>query len=339
MKYTIEDVAKEAGVSITTVSRVINGNYPVKKETRERVEAAIKKLNFQPNLLARSLINKKTFSIGVVIPGLTNMFFTEVVQGIESYMRKYDYDVYISDSRGRVDSEKRRINKFIDRYVDGIILIDPQTENMKNGFIEEVSGKIPIMCINGYHVGVRTNFVLSNEGNGTRQALKYLSELGHENIAFIRGESSFSYDLKEEIYREFSKDKEPLVFFTQDGNNIDVVENTSKLLMEISNAYEIGKEITAFFACNDLMAVGILNGCRELGINVPEDVSVVGFDNIILSQMVNPKLTTVDQNMRLLGEKAAENLINLIQNGSLSCNVETIDTRLIIRSSASKLNY
>ncbi|MCX7903323.1 MAG: LacI family transcriptional regulator [Caloramator sp.] len=335
MKHTIEDVAREAGVSITTVSRVINGNYPVKKETRERVEAAIKKLNFQPNPLARSLINKKTNSIGVVVPGITNMFFTEVVHGIERVMRIRDYDVYISDSRGRADSEKRRINKFLERYVDGIILIDPQTENMKNGFIEEVSQKIPVVCINGYHERVKTNFVLSDEEKGTKEALEHLIALGHKNIAFIRGESSYSYDIKENLYKEYMKNigKEPVIFTVQDGNNIDVVENTMKLIVEMSNKFDLGKDITAFFACNDLMAVGALNGCYELNIKVPDDIAIIGFDNIILSQMTNPKLTTVDQNMRLLGERAAEKILELIEDKKLISKTEVIETKLIIRKS------
>jgi len=335
MKYTIEDVAREAGVSITTVSRVINGNYPVKKETRERVEAAIKKLNFQPNPLARSLINKRTNSIGVVVPGLTNMFFTEVVHGIERIMRSRDYDVYISDSRGRADSEKRRINKFLERYVDGIVLIDPQTENMKNGFIEEVSKKIPVVCINGYHENVRTNFVLSDEEKGTKEALEHLISLGHKNIAFIRGESSYSYDIKENLYKEYMKNIgiEPIVITVQDGNNIDVVENTMRVLIELSSKYQLGKEITAFFACNDLMAVGVLNGCYELNLKVPEDIAIIGFDNIILSQMTNPKLTTVDQNMRLLGERAAQKLLDLIEDKNLYSDTDVIETKLIIRKS------
>lgn len=335
MKYTIEDVAREAGVSITTVSRVINGNYPVKKETRERVEAAIKKLNFQPNPLARSLINKRTNSIGVVIPGITNMFFTEVVHGIERIMRSRDYDVYISDSRGRADSEKRRINKFLERYVDGIVLIDPQTENMKNGFIEEVSKKIPVVCINGYHENVRTNFVLSDEEKGTKEAFEHLISLGHKNIAFIRGESSYSYDIKENLYKEYMKNIsiEPIVITVQDGNNIDVVENTMRVLIELSSKYQLGKEITAFFACNDLMAVGVLNGCYELNLKVPDDIAIIGFDNIILSQMTNPKLTTVDQNMRLLGERAAQKLLDLIEDKNLYSDTDVIETKLIIRKS------
>lgn len=335
MKYTIEDVAREAGVSITTVSRVINGNYPVKKETRERVEAAIKKLNFQPNPLARSLINKRTNSIGVVVPGLTNMFFTEVVHGIERIMRSRDYDVYISDSRGRADSEKRRIDKFLERYVDGIVLIDPQTENMKNGFIEEVSKKIPVVCINGYHENVRTNFVLSDEEKGTKEALEHLISLGHKNIAFIRGESSYSYDIKENLYKEYMKNIgiEPIVITVQDGNNIDVVENTMRVLIELSSKYQLGKEITAFFACNDLMAVGVLNGCYELNLKVPDDIAIIGFDNIILSQMTNPKLTTVDQNMRLLGERAAQKLLDLIEDKNLYSDTDVIETKLIIRKS------
>lgn len=263
------------------------------------------------------------------------MFFTEVVHGIERIMRSRDYDVYISDSRGRADSEKRRINKFLERYVDGIVLIDPQTENMKNGFIEDVSKKIPVVCINGYHERIKTNFVLSDEEKGTKEALEHLISLGHKNIAFVRGESSYSYDIKENLYKEYMKNIsiEPIVITVQDGNNIDVVENTMRVLIELSSKYQLGKEITAFFACNDLMAVGVLNGCYELNLKVPDDIAIIGFDNIILSQMTNPKLTTVDQNMRLLGERAAQKLLDLIEDKNLYSDTDVIETKLIIRKS------
>ena len=124
MKYTIEDVAKKAGVSITTVSRVMNGNYPVKKETREKVEAVINKLNYKPNPLAKGLINKKTNTIGVIVPGITNMFFTEVVSGIENYSSEYGYNVVISDSKGNAEMERDKANNFVSGLFDGVILLD-----------------------------------------------------------------------------------------------------------------------------------------------------------------------------------------------------------------------
>lgn len=338
MKYTIEDVARESGVSISTVSRVMNGNYPVKKETREKVEAAIEKLNYQPNPLARSLIIKKTNTIGVIVPGITNMFFTEVVYGIEKYAAKFGYDVLLSSSEGKENIERACVNKFREKLVDGIIAADPQTENMKNGFFEKITDEIPLICINGFHENVNVNFVISSEEKGANDELMYLKELGHKNIAFVRGKRSYSYDIKERIYKDHIKSTgaSEIIINTAEGNSTDVVNNTEKMIMSLTGKYEFKKDITAFLTCNDLMAVGVLNALRNLDIKVPDEISIAGFDNIIISEMTSPKITTVDQKMRALGETAAQNLINLIKTESKRCSNVYNDAVFIKRESCAK---
>lgn len=339
MKSTIGDVAKLAGVSITTVSRVINNNYPVKKETRVAVESAIKELNYQPNPLARGLIIKRSGTIGIVVPSITNMFFTEVISGIEKYVKQLGYDILLSNSNGQPEAEKVCVDKLLNRFVDGVIVVDPQPENMKSCFYNEISESIPLICINGFHEKAKTNFVVTNQEQGTIDALDYLAELGHRKIAFVRGGISHSYDIKEDIYKTYIKrlQQEPIIIDTLDGNSIEVVNNTARKIIEIDAKYKIGREITAFFACNDLMAVGLINGCSELNIRVPEDVSIIGFDNIILSQMIKTRLTTVDQNMIKLGNLAAENIINLIENNELRFQNIIIETNLIKRDSCNKV--
>lgn len=334
MPVTINDVAKEAGVSITTVSRVINGNYPVKQETRERVEAAIKKLNFQPNPIARSLVNRKTNSIGVVVPSITNMYFTEVVEGIEKYARKNGFDVFLNITSAKDEVEKNVVHKFLDRYVDGIIVVDPQTENVKSGFYNEIVNTVPVVFVNGYHENIDLSFVISNEEKGFTAALKHLSKSGHKNIIFVRGDSSYSYDLKEKIYRKFVKSigSKEVIISVNAGNSIEVVENTKQSVLKFSNDIKLGEDYTALIACNDLMATGALNACLELGIKVPNEFSIIGFDNIVLSQMTTPKISTVDQNMRKLGEKSAELLLSYIEKG-YEIDKVLIDTKLIIRES------
>ncbi len=340
MKYTIGDVAREAGVSITTVSRVINGNYPVKAETKRKVEAAIKKMNYEPNPLAQGLIRNKTFYLGVVVPGITNMFFTEVLHGIEKLAKAYGYGVFINDSEGDAAAERNNIKKLVGRLVDAIIVIDPQTENMLSGFFEEVSAQTPLVCINGYSKDMNVNFVLSNEEKGTKEALEYLIGLGHSRIAFVRGGNSYSYDIKEAVYRQCMEDlgERSIILSTRDGNSTDVVDNVAEHIASIhKKEYEIGVDITAFFCCNDLMAIGVVNGCSAGGIEVPDSVSVIGFDNIVISQMTRPKITTVDQNMRALGEQAAKEAIGLIEASELKYERVIIDTKLIVRESCKSI--
>lgn len=339
MKSTIEDVARLAGVSITTVSRVLNNNYPVRKETRQNVEKAIKELNYNPNPLARGLINKKSYTIGIVVPGITNMFFTEVIHGIEKYVKQRGYDVLLSNSNGDAVAEVQCVEKLINKVSDGIIVLDPQTDNILSGFYDEISQSIPLICINGYHEKANVNFVISDEVRGALSAMDYLINLGHRKIAFVRGGKSYSYDIKEKIYKEYMNklNENTLIIDTADGNSIDVVNNTADKVIELDEGENrIGRDITAFFACNDLMAVGLMNGCSTLGLNIPKDISIVGFDNIILSQMTNPKITTIDQNMKKLGKTAAEKIIELIENKHLRCENVVIDTLMIERESCEK---
>lgn len=335
LAVTIEDVAREAGVSITTVSRVVNDNYPVKIETRQRVEEAIKRLNYRPNPIAVSLVRKTTNIIGVIVPGISNMYFSDVVSGIEKYLKEYDYDVFLVSEVKDAKSEKKYVNKFIDRFVDGLIVLDPKTENILSGFYSDVSKRIPLVLVNGYNEGIDLNFVISIQEKGFCEAMEYLINLGHKKIAFVRGEKSYSYDLKENIYKEYmNKIKSPYIIInTDDGNTIEVVKNTENKIAEINDRYRIGRDITAFCACNDLMAFGILNGCSNLGLSVPKDVSVVGFDNIMISEMSNPKLTTVDQNMKTLGKKAAELIVKTIKNENKKPQKVFVDTLLIKRES------
>ncbi len=132
-RSTINDVAKLAGVSITTVSRVVNGNYPVSEKTKKKVNMAIEELGFRPNLLARSLIQDKTQTIGVLTPSIENLFFSQVIKGIDGYVRDKDYRSFLCDTEGDPESEKAMIDSLLNRSVDGIIVLDPRTVNVKSG--------------------------------------------------------------------------------------------------------------------------------------------------------------------------------------------------------------
>lgn len=338
MKKTIGDVAKEAGVSITTVSRVINGNYPVKESTRKKVEEAIQKLQFEPNVLARGLINQKSDTIGVVVPSITNLFFPTVVKAIEKELRQQGYSIYLCDTDGEAEKELSYIKSLTSRQVDGIIVIDPTIENMKNGYFEEISRKVPLVCINGYSKGINCNFILNDEETGATQAMNYLFALGHKHIAFIRGKDSYSYELKEEVYINLMKqnnlESNINIINIGDGNTEHTVDQamhkTEELLEECLN-------ITAIFACNDIMALGVINGCMRVGKSVPQDLSVIGFDNIALSKLIQPKLTTVDQNMYELGSKAADMLIEIISTESKATSKIILNSNLVERESCRNL--
>ena len=332
MMPTINDVAKEAGVSISTVSRVLNNNYPVKEETRIKIEKAIEKLNYKPNMLARSLITKKTSTIGVIVPGITNLFFPTIVESIEDYSKDQGYSIVLCNTRGEALKEKEIIENLMSKGVDGIIIIDPTIDNLKNKYLEDVSMKLPIIIINGSPEGIKGNFICYDEKVGTLEAFQYLLKLGHKEIAFIRGSKSYSHDIKEKIYIDIIE-KNNLnykeILDVGKGNSIEVVENTQKKVEELLLKKN---KPTAIFACNDLMALGSVNACNKLNLNVPYDISIIGFDNTLISNITHPKLTTVDLNMEEIGNIAALKLLEIIEDKNKSIKY-TMETKLIVRES------
>ena len=331
---TIEDVAREAKVSIATVSRVVNGNYPVSEETRKKVEDAIEKLKYKTNPIARGLVKKNMKVIAVMVPGISNMYFARVLEGVESYAKKLGYDVFIANGIKNDLQERETLETLMSGFADGIIIADPKTQNLKSSFTLNVSKNIPVVLINGFNENIDMNFIISDEDKGTETAIKYLHSLGHKSIAFVRGKESYSYDIKENVYRKYADEYgfEPFLIKTEDGNTINVVKNTESIIENLYMKDIINKKITAVFACNDLMAFGVINAIRNANLSVPDDISVVGFDNISLSEMSNPSITTVDQHMYKLGETGAKKMIELIE-GDKDVEKIVINTELIKRQS------
>ena len=310
MKITIQDVAEKANVSVATVSRVMNGNYPVKAETRETVLKVIKELNYIPNMQARELTKQKSTTIGVVVPSINNMFFTELVYGIENELKTNSLSIILACTNGDSDEEQKCVNNLISRNVSGIIVAGPGTENIKAKFYDNISHKIPLVFINSEYMDSNISYVSNDEASGAKIALNYLLANNHKDILFVRGKDSYSYDIKEKIYKEimaknFDSSK---IINIGNGNTSDTVDNTMNIFLDILN----NSSSTAVFACNDLMAVGVLNACKKLGIKVPNEISIIGYDNIPLSKFVEPKLTTMDQNMFFLGANAAQLLVEKI---------------------------
>lgn len=333
MNITITEVAKEAGVSITTVSRVLNNNYPVKKETRDKIEKAIEKLNYKPNAMARSLITKKTANIGVIVPGITNLFFPTIVEAISEFTKKSGYSISLSSTGGDSKVEMELVDVMVSKQVDGLISIDPSIECLESGFYTEIAENTPVLVVNASPNGYKCNFVCYDEEVGTTEAFQYLKKLGHSKIAFVRGSKSYSYDIKEKIYEKFVSEngfKYQRVIRLPFGNSLEVVETAKK---HIKSLFESEERPTAIFACNDLMAVGAVHACNDLGLKVPEDVSVIGFDNTIISDISSPRITSVDQNMKEIGHRAALELLDIIENDIKVRKTIILDTNLVIKDS------
>ncbi len=331
-RVTIQDVAKASGVSITTVSRVINKNYPVKESTRIKVEEAVQSLGFTPNLLARSLIQNSTKTIGILTPSLENLFFSEVIKGIDNIMKDYGYTTFLCHTEGEPANEIEMINSLTNRQVDGIVMIDPRKENVVSGYFEELAKNVPLLLINGHYKGVQCNYVLNDAEAGVLEALRYFVEQGKDKIALLRGKKSYSYDIKEDVYNDFiaGKGLEPSIIRIKDGNDVRTVEQAKEAVMTILRSKN---PPNAILACNDWMGVGAVNGVKALGLNIPDDVRIIGFDNTIISQIIEPKLSTVDQQMTKLGQLAAKRIYNMMTNENSENQKIYLETKLIIRES------
>ena len=337
---TIIDVAKKAQVSVATVSRVVNGNYPVKDSTRRKVLEAIRDLKYIPNMQARELNTQRSSIIGIIVPSLFNTFFAEVVNGIESFTASSGYSLLLTYTKDNPISEKRCMNELLMRNVSGIINISPNTEKVASDFFDQIAERMPMVFINSYVKRPAISYVNNDEQIGTKIALEYLISLGHKNICFIRGDRSDSYEFKQNAYEEIMKKmhnfREDYILNIGAGNSIETVELTAEKVVE---TLQEKKEITAIFSCNDLMGIGAVNGCHRLGIKVPQDMSVMGFDNILLSNFIEPKLTTMDQNMMTLGWTAASLLMEKIANENKTSRQVVLQNTLVLRDTTAACRH
>lgn len=283
---------------------------------------------------ARELTKKQSVTIGVIVPSINNMFFPEVVNGIEKQLKEYDYSFILSCTTGDSNEEKRCINNFLSRNVAGIIVIDPSTENIEDKFYDKISSSVPVVFVNGYGNVKNVSSVSNDEAEGALMAFDYLIENGRKNILFVRGVGSYSYDIKEKVYIDkmnsidaFDEDN---IVNIGSGNGADTVDNTERILKEVLSI----RKADAVFCCNDLMACGTLNACTSLNIIVKEDVSIIGFDNIYLSRFISPKLTTIDQNMDLLGINAAMLIVEKINCDNQYSKKVLLNNKMVVRETA-----
>lgn len=334
-RSTINDVADLSGFSITTVSRVINNNYPVSDKTRKKINIAIEELGFRPNLLARSLIQDKTQTIGVLTPSIENLFFSQVIKGIDSYVEDKDYRSFLCNTDGNPEKEKELMDSLLNRSVDGIIVIDPRTDNIKNGYYEGISKRLPLVLINGYSEGVQCNFVLNDDVTGTLEALRYFVQEGCLKLGLLRGKSSHSYDIKEETFNKFCEEQgiEGKVLRIMGGNGVETVAQAKEIILKHLQGPK-KEHLDALLCCNDFMAVGALNAARACHVKVPKDLRLIGFDNTIVSQITEPTLSTVDHHMSELGDTAARRMVALIRadkDKPMNTTKISVSTHLIIR--------
>jgi LacI family transcriptional regulator len=308
---TIRDVARVADVSIGTVSRYLNG-YVLREKNRKRIDDAIIELGFKENLIAKGLKNRRTMTIGVVIDHLTDIFMTTVVSAVESWFEERGYSVIICDYHGNEQKLNRKLRFLQDRYIDGLILF-PYGECQHELHEYEAAG-IPMVIVNDDLSGVAADKVQVDNRHASSQAVKYLHTCGHERIAIIAGrEDSFTSNERVAGYLQAHKDlglevdtqRMLLGGFTEQGGYDAMV----RILRELTDT-------TAVFSCSYAMTMGMLIAANDLSVVIPDDISIITFDNFEMFKIVKPALSVIEQPLWLMGEYAASVLFRRI-NGDI----------------------
>ena len=334
---TIHDVARRAGVSISTVSHVINETRHVNSATRERVLAAMVELNYQPNRLARSLRNRRTHTLGVLLPNSANPFFAQVLLGIEAACFDHGYNFILGNANELAERELAYLDVLLSKQVDGILLVSTGAYEEALSFLSTRGA--PVVMVDrspgpAYCETIDTVFT-DNHGGG-RLATEYLLGLGHRRIACISGPSLLTSSAgRVDGYREA---------LAAAGAAVD-----ETLIVPGDFQHESGYQAcralmalpqppSAIFVCNDLMAVGALCAIHEAGLRVPEDVSVIGFDNIALSSYSVPRLTTIAQPTEQLGRTAVDLMLGRLAEREAPAHNERLPVWLIERDSCAALD-
>ncbi|PKK94862.1 MAG: LacI family transcriptional regulator [Tenericutes bacterium HGW-Tenericutes-5] len=337
MKATIKDIASAAGVSVTTVSLVLN-NRPntISQITKNKIVEIAKSLDYIPNHMAKSLVTKESKMIGLVVPDIGNNFFADLAKNIENECQKSDYSLILANANNSLSETVKYVEQFISRGVDGLILAfyTDEKQNNKEQLIDKLNNyDVPIVTVDSWIKGLNMPGVSIHHSRGGYMATKHLIELGHKKIGCITGmNGNYSSDRRLKGYtlalKEAGIDYKDV--FVEEGD----YQYNSGYLGALSL---IDKGVSAIFACNDLMAYGCYQAIKEKNLKVPEDISVVGFDDLLFSKMLSVPLSTVYQDIKKLGSKATELIIDYIKNGISKQEFYRLEPTMVIRESTRKI--
>jgi LacI family transcriptional regulator len=326
---SISDVARESGVSIFTVSAVINNKAHVSKARRQRVEEAIRKLNYRPNLIARSLIKQKTQTIGMIVTDIANPFFPMVVRGAEDAAQRHGYNLLLCNSDDILEKEDKQLELLLSKRVDGILLtkaagdLRPSLRQM----IKDV--KVPFVLVMRTYPELTKDAVVTDDYQGAYEAVRHLARSGRRRIGLVSGPMKVSN--AKERWRGF-----------RDGLEAENLSYDPELVVEgdyrIESGFRAGHAMLSYrpdgiYVANHLMTIGLLKAAEEMGVKCPEDFGLVSFDDYPWLSVFRPRLTTVELPKHQLGSEAAELLIQRIEGDTSPPVLRKLQPELRIRES------
>lgn len=324
---TIRDVAEHARVSVASVSRVLNGSDAITESTRQRVLDAVAQLRYVPHVGARSLSTSRTDTIGVILPDLFGEFFSELIRGMDLAARAHGKHLIVSSSHDDAEDTLTAVRSMRGR-VDGMIVLSPHVRAAN--LAADVAGRMPVLLMNGgMEEAGRPSIVIDNHG-GAVTAVQHLIATGRRRIAHIRGpEGNVEADQRAAGYASALDGQAPIVVEGEFSQASGHRAATALLAME--------QRPDAVFAANDMMAVGALLAFQEAGVRCPEDIAVVGFDDVPIASLMRPALTTMRVNIAEIGRRGVERLIGLVRADAagepLDAACETVRPVLVERQS------
>lgn len=335
MSVTIKDVARLAGVSISTVSRVINDSKPVSQEIKQKVIEAIDELGYKPNEVARTLVTKRSHLIGVIVTDIGNSYVAEMVRGIEEVGKMYKYDILLCSSHGDPEAEQRFIQLLKRKQVEGIILLSEIVNDKMICILDEL--QFPFVYLNRYFYIEDFPTVAIDNYEASYEMTNYLISLGHKNIAYVTVDEE-EFSLEEYKIAGYKKAMEEVngdveYFCYASGYSIDDGYNIGKDVLSLKEK----EEITAVFCSHDEHSIGLMNYFYDNNIRVPEDISVAGFGDIKIASIYRPRLTTIKEPHYDIGAVAIRKIIKELKEEELEEIFIKLPFQIVKRESCEKI--
>ncbi|QYO71816.1 substrate-binding domain-containing protein [Vibrio cholerae] len=330
---TMKDIARLAGVSTSTVSHVINKSRFVSDEIAERVNNAAQQLNYAPSALARSLKMNRTKTIGMLVTTSTNPFFGEVVKGVERSCYHQGYNLILCNTEGDNQRMKASINTLLQKRVDGLLLMCSTLEGERLDVFDRYPD-IPIVVMDWGPILFASDKIQDNSLQGGYMAAKHLIECGHKEIGCITGPL-----IRHQAQMRYEGYKRALAEAGIAINPDWIVESDFECeggYQAFEKLYERGKLPSALFVSNDMMAMGVIQAASQRGLRVPDDLSLIGYDDVHIAKFMTPALTTIHQPKYRLGKAAIDTLLYRLENPDTTAQIVQLEPTLMVRSSVNK---
>ncbi|MFO4637148.1 substrate-binding domain-containing protein [Vibrio cholerae] len=330
---TMKDIARLAGVSTSTVSHVINKSRFVSDEIAERVNNAAQQLNYAPSALARSLKMNRTKTIGMLVTTSTNPFFGEVVKGVERSCYHQGYNLILCNTEGDNQRMKASINTLLQKRVDGLLLMCSTLEGERLDVFDRYPD-IPIVVMDWGPILFASDKIQDNSLQGGYMAAKHLIECGHKEIGCITGPL-----IRHQAQMRYEGYKRALAEAGIAINPDWIVESDFECeggYQAFEKLYQRGKLPSALFVSNDMMAMGVIQAANQRGLRIPDDLSLIGYDDVHIAKFMSPALTTIHQPKYRLGKAAIDTLLYRLENPDTTAQVVQLEPTLVVRSSVNK---